>query len=78
MSYGSKEWGPWVLEEEEAIRHIKFAYVAETLSRAQNLLDTAPKVTTQESRHSIPPMLIYIPSGTVFIDPVPDLLERHE
>ncbi|KAJ7810036.1 Aldo/keto reductase [Mycena olivaceomarginata] len=28
MSYGSKEWGPWVLEEEEAIRHIKFAYDA--------------------------------------------------
>ncbi|KAJ7796596.1 Aldo/keto reductase [Mycena olivaceomarginata] len=28
MSYGSKEWGLWVLEEEEAIRHIKFAYDA--------------------------------------------------
>ncbi|KAJ6512582.1 Aldo/keto reductase [Mycena sanguinolenta] len=28
MSYGSKEWGPWVLEEEEAIKHIKFAYEA--------------------------------------------------
>ncbi|KAJ7910939.1 Aldo/keto reductase [Mycena leptocephala] len=28
MSYGSKEWESWVLEEEEAIKHIKFAYDA--------------------------------------------------
>ncbi|KAJ6594654.1 Aldo/keto reductase [Mycena capillaripes] len=28
MSYGSKEWSPWVLEEEEAVKHIKFAYDA--------------------------------------------------
>ncbi|KAG8704979.1 hypothetical protein FRC11_009404 [Ceratobasidium sp. 423] len=28
MSYGSKEWAPWVLEEEEAIQHIKTAYEA--------------------------------------------------
>lgn len=27
MSYGSPEWSPWVLEEEEAIKHIKTAYV---------------------------------------------------
>ena len=27
MSYGSKEWQQWVLEEAEAIKHIKFAYV---------------------------------------------------
>lgn len=27
MSYGSPEWSPWVLEEEEAIKHIKAAYV---------------------------------------------------
>ncbi|KAH7338035.1 Aldo/keto reductase [Rhizoctonia solani] len=26
MSYGSKEWAGWVLEEEEAIKHIKKAY----------------------------------------------------
>ncbi|KDN37650.1 hypothetical protein RSAG8_10055, partial [Rhizoctonia solani AG-8 WAC10335] len=26
MSYGSKDWGEWVLEEEEAIKHIKIAY----------------------------------------------------
>lgn len=25
MSYGTKRWQPWVLEEEEAIKHIKFA-----------------------------------------------------
>ncbi|KAJ7466943.1 Aldo/keto reductase [Mycena latifolia] len=28
MSYGTKEWKPWILEEEEAIKHIKFAYDA--------------------------------------------------
>ena len=27
MSYGSPEWQNWVLPEEEAIKHIKFAYV---------------------------------------------------
>ncbi len=27
MSYGSPEWQSWVLPEEEAIKHIKFAYV---------------------------------------------------
>jgi aryl-alcohol dehydrogenase-like predicted oxidoreductase len=26
MSYGSKEWGAWVLPEEEALEHIKTAY----------------------------------------------------
>ncbi|OSC96863.1 Aldo/keto reductase [Trametes coccinea BRFM310] len=26
MSYGSSSWQPWVLEEEEAFKHIKFAY----------------------------------------------------
>ncbi|KAJ6526968.1 Aldo/keto reductase [Mycena vulgaris] len=28
MGYGSKEWGAWVLDEEEATKHIKFAYDA--------------------------------------------------
>nr|WGM49232.1 aldehyde reductase [Boreostereum vibrans] len=28
MSYGSPEWAPWVLEEQEAIKHIKAAYDA--------------------------------------------------
>ena len=27
MQYGSSQWQEWVLEEEEAIKHIKFAYV---------------------------------------------------
>lgn len=27
MSYGDKNWEGWVLEEEEAIQHIKFAWV---------------------------------------------------
>ena len=28
MSYGSSKWQKWVLEEEEAIKHIKYAYVS--------------------------------------------------
>ena len=31
LTYGSKDWIPWVLPEEEAIKHIKFAYVPRTL-----------------------------------------------
>ena len=27
MSYGDPKWQGWVLEEEEAIKHIKYAYV---------------------------------------------------
>lgn len=37
MSYGSPEWQSWVLPEQEAIKHIKFAYVvssARIISRA--------------------------------------------
>ncbi|EPQ56030.1 Aldo/keto reductase [Gloeophyllum trabeum ATCC 11539] len=26
MSYGSSKWQPWVLDEEESLKHIKFAY----------------------------------------------------
>ncbi|KAG8922178.1 hypothetical protein FRC02_012085 [Tulasnella sp. 418] len=36
MSYGSSEWLPWVLDEEESIKHIKFAYDA-----GINTFDTA-------------------------------------
>ncbi|KAJ7830435.1 Aldo/keto reductase [Mycena olivaceomarginata] len=28
MSYGSSEWRPWTLDEEESIKHIKYAYEA--------------------------------------------------
>jgi len=28
MSYGSKDWAPWVLDEAEGIRHIKAAQVS--------------------------------------------------
>ena len=27
MQYGLKEWADWVLDEEEAMKHIKYAYV---------------------------------------------------
>ena len=29
MSYGDKRWAEWVLPEEEAIEHIKYAYVTQ-------------------------------------------------
>ena len=39
MSYGTPEWQGWVLPEEEAIRHIKFAYVwCHTILCASELL----------------------------------------
>jgi len=31
MSYGTPEWQPWVLGEEEGIAQIKFAYVADDI-----------------------------------------------
>lgn len=36
MSYGSKDWSPWILSEEESIKHIKVAYEA-----GINFFDTA-------------------------------------
>lgn len=36
MTYGDKEWGPWVLPEAEAIQHIKAAY-----DMGVNAFDTA-------------------------------------
>lgn len=32
MQYGSKEWQPWILGEDEAVAHIKAAYVLGVLS----------------------------------------------
>lgn len=32
MQYGSKEWQPWILGEDEAVAHIKAAYVSGVLS----------------------------------------------
>ena len=31
MQYGLKEWADWVLGEEEAIKHIKYAYATSLL-----------------------------------------------
>ncbi|TFK35358.1 aryl-alcohol dehydrogenase [Crucibulum laeve] len=44
MSYGSREWQPWVLEEEESIKHIKFAYDA-----GINAFDTAGAYSNGDS-----------------------------
>ena len=35
MSYGSPEWQGWILPEEEAIKHIKFAFVSTYLISAK-------------------------------------------
>ena len=32
MSYGDPEWSSWVLPEEEAFEHIKYAYVLKYLA----------------------------------------------
>ena len=36
MSYGSREWQSWLLEEKESLEHIKFAY-----EHGINTFDTA-------------------------------------
>lgn len=36
MSYGNPKWAPWVIEEQEAIKQIKFAY-----DHGINAFDTA-------------------------------------
>ena len=38
MQYGSPLWQPWVLGEEEGIKHIKYAYVFLSDARGFSLL----------------------------------------
>ena len=40
MSYGDPKWQQWVLEEEEATKHIKYAYVSSPYVQVQ--LNRAP------------------------------------
>lgn len=44
MSYGYKEWGPWILDEAEGIAHIKAAY-----NLGINAFDTANSCSNGES-----------------------------
>ncbi|KIM20306.1 hypothetical protein M408DRAFT_37702, partial [Serendipita vermifera MAFF 305830] len=44
MSYGDKDWQPWVLGEEEGIKHIKAAFAA-----GINTFDTANMYSDGES-----------------------------
>jgi len=44
MSYGNTKWQPWVLDEEEGIKHIKAAYDA-----GINAFDTANVYSSGES-----------------------------
>ena len=46
MSYGSKEWQQWVLEEDEAIKHIKFAYVYLAYEKDHRRLSFTAATTT--------------------------------
>lgn len=41
MQYGSKGWQDWVLEEDEAIKHIQFAYDIAVCQLCFNLLIVA-------------------------------------
>ena len=42
MQYGSTDWASWVLPEEEAIKHIKFAYVLLAICRSLEILVETP------------------------------------
>ena len=37
MQYGSSQWQEWVLEEEEAIKHIKYAYAQYTFIISESI-----------------------------------------
>ncbi|KAJ7112798.1 hypothetical protein C8R43DRAFT_903511 [Mycena crocata] len=54
MSYGSSKWRPWTLDEEEGIKHIKYAYVSGFLPPFLGSIIIA--ATMRESRPSILPM----------------------
>jgi len=57
MSYGTPEWQPWVLPEDEAMEHIKFAYVfAFRNSKPFNVLNIGSSATTLALMPSIPQM----------------------
>ena len=54
MSYGTPEWMKWVLEEEEGIAQIKFAYVM-LFDRAELKLKRPCPCPLVDFRFSIPP-----------------------
>ena len=43
MQYGDKAWAQWVLDEESAIEHIKYAYVLVQVPLLNWRLDTGPR-----------------------------------
>lgn len=46
MQYGLKEWADWVLDEDEAVQHIKYACVRLMVPRSVNLSDTEHRADT--------------------------------
>ena len=48
MSYGAPDWQGWVLEEEESLKHIKYAY-----DHGINTFDTANMYSNGESQRLI-------------------------
>lgn len=60
MQYGLKGWAAWVLDEEEAVKHIKYAYVPSAVYSCPRVIERSTfAVTTQVSRHSTLPTCVY-------------------
>jgi len=64
MSYGSKSWEDWVLEEKDGIEHIKAAFAAGI--NVSKRVDRRILNGTQYSRLLIPPMRIQMANLSAF------------
>ena len=53
MSYGSPEWQSWILPEEEAIKHIKFAFVSTYLISVNRSVPSDTPPTPDRYDHGI-------------------------
>ena len=82
MSYGSPEWQSWVLPEEEAIKHIKYAYVLKdtsfltTLSLILGPLQLRPRHPDVRHRQRTPFFRLQITGSSDQNDFSPGLLKR--
>jgi hypothetical protein len=66
MSYGTPKWQGWVLEEEEAIKHIKAACVNLSMALIYKLICYIP-VMMLESKRSTPPTCVLYPIGMALV-----------
>ncbi|KAG8926129.1 hypothetical protein FRC02_009194 [Tulasnella sp. 418] len=71
MSYGSKEWQDWVLEEEEGIKHIKAAYDAgvQTFDTANVYSNGVSEIILGKAikQHNLPRNEIVIMTKVMFV-----------